>query len=82
MENQDKDSHKACTPKAVIVLILFIIFGIASLIIIIILVKKTENNYNSYIIGDKIIETDNDTEVHYYKVNTNISIIFSIYQIM
>ena len=71
MEAQDKDSHKTCTPKAVIVLILFIIFGIASLIVIIILVKKTENNYNSYIIGDKIIETDNDTEVHYYKVNTN-----------
>ena len=69
------EHNKTCTAKAVIVFILFLIFGIASLIVIIILVKKTDNYYDSYTIGDLIIEkdeNDQDNEVHYYKVNTNI----------
>ena len=75
MEQQEKESNKTCTAKAIVVFILFLIFWIASLIVIIILVKKTGNYYDSYIIGDKIIEkdiNDKDNEVHYYKVNTNI----------
>ena len=75
MKLQENDSNKTCTAKAIIVLILFLIFGIAALIVIIILVKKTGNYYDSYIIGDLIIEkdeNDKDNEVHYYKINTNI----------
>ena len=77
MEQQEKDSNKTFTAKPIIVFILFLIFGIASLIAIIILVKKTDNYYDSYTIGDLIIEKEKDengqdNEVHYYKVNTNI----------
>ena len=56
MKQQENDSNKTCTAKAIIVLILFLIFGIAALIVIIILVKKTGNYYDSYIIGDLILK--------------------------
>ena len=72
---EEINSHKTCTPKAIIVLLIFIIFGIASLIVIIILVKKTENYYDSYYLSDYIeeFENGNDTgrKLIYRKIDVN-----------
>ena len=49
---RDENSSKVCTPKAILALIIFLIFAIASIIVIVILVKKKENYYNTYYVSD------------------------------
>ena len=52
MEKNGRAPQKACTPKAIFVLLLFIVLGIASLIVIVILTVKKDNYYDSYYISD------------------------------
>lgn len=73
MEKNGRASQKTCTPKAIFVLLLFIILGIASLIVIVILTIKKENYYDSYYISDlkEEIEEDTNRTLKYRIVDVN-----------
>ena len=73
MEKNGRTSQKTCTPKAIFVLLLFIILGIASLIVIIILTLKKENYYDSYYVSDlkEEIEEGTNRTLKYRKVDVN-----------
>lgn len=61
MEKNGRTSQKTCTPKAIMVLLLFIILGIASIIVIVILTIKKENYYDSYYVSDLKEEREDGT---------------------
>ena len=73
MEKNGRVSQKTCTPKAIFVLLLFIILGIASLIVIVILTVKKENYYDSYYVSDlkEEIEEDTNRTLKYRIVDVN-----------